>query len=742
MSKKIVGVTVGTPMNPRKIAHYITPQMYGAKGDGTTDDTEALFNALNENSEVFLPKGEYVISQSIDLTNAKKLFSHNQEGTIAFNGTGSVFYLGRRTRVNGIRVKINNVGVTKVFDTDNRVFASSENTLMTEVDDIEVYFNSISENFKTTLINIVASNKDFIGTSGFHNQHYSNIQVAGRSHIEYGIKICVSFDNPYDGSTNNILPWITNMRFNHIWLGCPEYAIKIHRENNSGTEINYNNIVRTEHMMFTDVAASDSYSTHTKKFYDVEWCIAEFINCQPWDYHHVTNRGEKYNRIGQGALLSEVNARRSPIDVAEFPSVTATTPEEDPAYFLDNFFNFHSNIDDRYGFIDMKCEKAMEQIEIDEVKVESIAQKAVEESLSGIYYNVMLDEETQVIVQQRFSNSSQTWITKVTENDVLVIPIKQGTNLIRWSGNDLQTSYMSVFFHNDLSSGVLVEESANLLVTNEEDTYLEINNPKGYKFLSIPFWHTTPTMNADNMIVTINQRITENPLSYVSEHINNAKMHVTETDKANWNAKSNFSGSYNDLSNKPTIPTKTSQLTNDSGFLTQHQSLSGYAKTADHYTKTESDNKYQPKGTYLTSYTETDPTVPTWAKASTKPSYTKSEVGLGNVDNVKQYSASNPPPYPVTSVNGSTGAVTISVPTKTSQLTNDSGFLTQHQSLTGYAKTADHYTKTESDNKYQAKGNYLTSHQDISGKADKSSAETWTFTLANGSTVTKKVVLA
>ena len=41
----------------------------------------------------------------------------------------------------------------------------------------------------------------------------------------------------------------------------------------------------------------------------------------------------------------------------------------------------------------------------------------------------------------------------------------------------------------------------------------------------------------------------------------------------------------------------------------------------------------------------------------------KSNVGLGNVDNVKQYSASNPPPYPVTSVNGKTGAVTVSVPT-------------------------------------------------------------------------------
>ena len=42
-----------------------------------------------------------------------------------------------------------------------------------------------------------------------------------------------------------------------------------------------------------------------------------------------------------------------------------------------------------------------------------------------------------------------------------------------------------------------------------------------------------------------------------------------------------------------------------------------------------------------------------------KQTVTKSDVGLGNVDNVKQYSATNPPPYPVTSVNGKTGAVTI-----------------------------------------------------------------------------------
>lgn len=41
----------------------------------------------------------------------------------------------------------------------------------------------------------------------------------------------------------------------------------------------------------------------------------------------------------------------------------------------------------------------------------------------------------------------------------------------------------------------------------------------------------------------------------------------------------------------------------------------------------------------------------------------KGDVGLSNVDNVKQYSADNPPPYPVTSVNGKTGAVNLAIPT-------------------------------------------------------------------------------
>ena len=60
---------------------------------------------------------------------------------------------------------------------------------------------------------------------------------------------------------------------------------------------------------------------------------------------------------------------------------------------------------------------------------------------------------------------------------------------------------------------------------------------------------------------------------------------------------------------------------------------------------------------------ENDPTVPQWAKQPEKPAYTAEEVGaLPN---------------------------TTKIPSKTSELTNDSGFLTQHQDLSAYAKKTD-----------------------------------------------------
>lgn len=66
--------------------------------------------------------------------------------------------------------------------------------------------------------------------------------------------------------------------------------------------------------------------------------------------------------------------------------------------------------------------------------------------------------------------------------------------------------------------------------------------------------------------------------------------------QADWNQTTTTALDYiKNKPNIPTIPTNVSAFTNDAG--------------------------------YITGYTETDPTVPSWAKASTKPSYTAAEIG-------------------------------------------------------------------------------------------------------------------
>lgn len=126
---------------------------------------------------------------------------------------------------------------------------------------------------------------------------------------------------------------------------------------------------------------------------------------------------------------------------------------------------------------------------------------------------------------------------------------------------------------------------------------------------------------------------------------------VTDTEKSTWDAKSDFSGSYNDLTDKPTIPVV--------------PTLAAVATSGSYEDLT---NK---------------PTIP----AAQVQSDWNATSGMGVI--------LNKPAIPT-------------VPTNVSAFTNDAGYLTQHQSLSGYA--------TE---QWVGQQGYLTQHQDISGKADK-----------------------
>lgn len=105
---------------------------------------------------------------------------------------------------------------------------------------------------------------------------------------------------------------------------------------------------------------------------------------------------------------------------------------------------------------------------------------------------------------------------------------------------------------------------------------------------------------------------------------------------------SNFSGSYTDLSNKPTIPSKTSELQNDSGFLTQHQDISGKQDKATLEADVAAKGFTKNTGTY---------SKPAGGIPKTDLSDAV-QASLGKADTALQTA-------PVTSVNGKTGAVSL-----------------------------------------------------------------------------------
>jgi hypothetical protein len=72
------------------------------------------------------------------------------------------------------------------------------------------------------------------------------------------------------------------------------------------------------------------------------------------------------------------------------------------------------------------------------------------------------------------------------------------------------------------------------------------------------------------------------------------------------------------------IPSKTTDLVNDAGFITS-------AAIPTNVSELNND------AGYITSYTETDPTVPSWAKQTNKPSYTLDEVTDGTTRKLSNY---------------------------------------------------------------------------------------------------------
>lgn len=173
------------------------------------------------------------------------------------------------------------------------------------------------------------------------------------------------------------------------------------------------------------------------------------------------------------------------------------------------------------------------------------------------------------------------------------------------------------------------------------------------------------------------------------------------------------SGSYSDLSNKPTIPTNTNQLTNGAGYITGI--TKSMVTTALGYTPPTSDT-WRPLGTTSDtacagndsrlSNARPASDVYSWAKASSKPSYSWSEItskptSMPASDVYSWAKASSKPSYSWSEITSKPSFATVAtsgkysdlsgkptIPTNNNQLTNGAGYITSSGSISGNAGSA------------------------------------------------------
>ena len=167
--------------------------------------------------------------------------------------------------------------------------------------------------------------------------------------------------------------------------------------------------------------------------------------------------------------------------------------------------------------------------------------------------------------------------------------------------------------------------------------------------------------------------------SALTAHTGNTTIHVTAADKTAWNAKSDFSGNYNDLTNKPTIPTKTSDLTNDSGFQTASDVATAVSGKADNSALTAhtGNTTIHVTAADKTAWNAKSDFSGSYNDLTNKPTIPSSAADIGAIPASEK---GQPNGVAMLDANGNINAAQIpGMPTKVSELQNDSGYQTAQQ---------------------------------------------------------------
>lgn len=492
----------------KKTVDVVTPQMYGAKGDGVTDDTQAFKTAVATGKNLYIPKGNYYLSETL---------SYNNLENVKIICYGSIYT--KSQEIETYLFDIRNCKNVEIVGLE--VESTRDKTGVAPEDHVRTDYSS--------------SNIDPLY---IYNCDYVNIRDCVFDNPNYGFYIRGLLDDNAEVKTKVV---IDNVTVKNACMGCfVDRLLEF-------------NVTNSSFYMASGLGVGD-HAIYMARYIEK----VNINSCYFWSAETDTTMGPlvefgAYEKCIQNASISNcVFSTRIALDIRGNGKYTIS-----------------DCISKTYSYFMRPCGGL--DITITNCQIESgigvVSPSTAKEQYVAPMNVFMNNSVVNAISLYSFDSSANTNIN------------------ITVSNCDIKTTDIAIYSSNVPSVFRFINSKFTIVNETAFARYYHTNEMEfiGCKFISVKGLFYCKADIEENKIALINCFV-ESPNLYRG----------TEPTQKITCYNSYLNG---DLLDKPYV---TSEELEAKGYLTEHQSLDGYAKTEDYYTKSETDDKYQPKGNYLT----------------------------------------------------------------------------------------------------------------------------------------------
>ncbi|MFJ4653836.1 glycosyl hydrolase family 28-related protein [Nocardia sp. NPDC088792] len=159
-----------TLLAPAGGERFVSVKDFGATGDGATDDTTAINNALAASSAVYFPSGSYKVSSALTITTGALLWGNGINSEIQYTGTSTLFSLSSVQDITftGLSIYLTAAGATAI---------SMSGCFLCQLDRVRIRGQHTDKTVSTYQGQIGLSLSSNTGNTRIHTSHFANLGV-------------------------------------------------------------------------------------------------------------------------------------------------------------------------------------------------------------------------------------------------------------------------------------------------------------------------------------------------------------------------------------------------------------------------------------------------------------------------------------------------------------------------------------------------------------------------------------